>query len=572
MPGKSKIPYHIPNPSKSQRYEMVKYLLGISERLDDYSNVIELLKPPEEITTLCPKNYGKNFKIAVIGAGDAGLSAAFELRKIGCSITLFEASERVGGRIYTHYFDRGKKYFGDIGAMRLSPSHQATWHYIDLFKLKSSPFASKNINGSFYIRGAYAKNDPGGKDVMEKIYPRFNLTPEEKITPWTELSGRIINKYLTSIPASLRKELLEVKEKYSDYINLVDSLSYRQAYESVGLSEDAITMLGYLSQFEAIFFKLSLTEVLQEAYTVDFNYNYYLEGGMITLPSALYNSLTDKINVYDGISFSELGKVDIRMNSAVEGIYGYGKNSCITICSRNTKDNTFSYDNFDYVVCAIPFSSLRRTNINPLFSVRKMQAIRELNYEDGHKTFLFLRDRFWEEGLFLSPIYGGNNSNDLPVISIYYPSDHAVPVEGTLNAWTKKPGTSAFEPGVLLAAYNWVLEASRLGSEKPELLLPDVLRYVEMAHRLPSGYLSKRLLSFAYLNWQDVQYIWGGSCLGKVLDKIVFSYNITQSEMNDRIFFAGEHISQKHGWQQGSFQTAMIAANEIARRIKARKS
>lgn len=572
MADKKTPPYHSYNPGPSQRYEMVKYLLETSDRPDDLDNLRELLSPPPDILTLCPKGYGKNVRVGIIGGGDAGLSAAFELRRIGCDITLFEASNRIGGRIYTHYFDREKNYFGDIGAMRISPSHEATWHYIDLLGLKTYPFASKNMESRFFIRGGYALNDATGENVMKNIYPRFNLTPEERSTPWFELSGRVINKYLTSIPASLRRELLETKPVYSDYIRVVDNLSYKQAYETVGLSQNAISMLGYLSQFEAIFFSLALTEVLQEAYSVDFNYNYSIEKGMINLPYALYKALIEKNNPYKDVSKDELGRVAIKTSSVVEGIYSYKNSKTITLCIRDDRTNCCSYEDFDFVVCAIPFASLRRTDINPLFREQKMQAIRGLNYEDGHKTFLFLKDRYWEKNTYFPPIYGGNNSSDLPNISIYYPSDHGIPIPGTLNGWAKRPGTSPNEPGVLLGAYNWVMEAMRLGNEREDLLISDVIRYVETADRLPPCYVRDRILSYAYLNWEDVQYIWGGSCLGKVLDKLVFSHVVTLPEMNEKIFFAGEHISQKHGWQQGSFQTAMVASNEIAKRIKAARS
>jgi protoporphyrinogen/coproporphyrinogen III oxidase len=42
---------------------------------------------------------------AVIGGGIAGLSAAYRLRELGARITLFEAAERLGGKIYTERVD-----------------------------------------------------------------------------------------------------------------------------------------------------------------------------------------------------------------------------------------------------------------------------------------------------------------------------------------------------------------------------------------------------------------------------------------------------------------------------------
>ena len=44
---------------------------------------------------------GRNLKIAIIGGGMAGLNCAYQLSKAGINSTIFEASDRTGGRIYT---------------------------------------------------------------------------------------------------------------------------------------------------------------------------------------------------------------------------------------------------------------------------------------------------------------------------------------------------------------------------------------------------------------------------------------------------------------------------------------
>jgi monoamine oxidase len=44
-------------------------------------------------------------KVCVVGAGVAGLVAAIELEKAGKSVTIFEATDRVGGRVKTDYID-----------------------------------------------------------------------------------------------------------------------------------------------------------------------------------------------------------------------------------------------------------------------------------------------------------------------------------------------------------------------------------------------------------------------------------------------------------------------------------
>ena len=176
----SKYVYQVDNPSDDERYNMLEYILKDQKRVDDINNIVELMSPPTDITNICPSGYAKDIKVAIIGAGEAGLAAAFELRKIGCDITLFEATKRIGGKVYTYYFDRKNRKYGELGEISIPVSHYTTWHYINLFNLETKYFVNNNSNSLFYIRGAKALNDQKGKQVVKNIHPKFDLSNSDK--------------------------------------------------------------------------------------------------------------------------------------------------------------------------------------------------------------------------------------------------------------------------------------------------------------------------------------------------------------------------------------------------------
>jgi monoamine oxidase len=47
--------------------------------------------------------------LIVVGAGAAGLAAAVELGRAGLAVTVLEARERIGGRIFTQPFVEGQQ-------------------------------------------------------------------------------------------------------------------------------------------------------------------------------------------------------------------------------------------------------------------------------------------------------------------------------------------------------------------------------------------------------------------------------------------------------------------------------
>lgn len=72
--------------------------------------------------------------IAVVGAGLAGLSAAYELLQRGYSVTVFEASDRPGGRTVNRHHVV-KHHHMDGGAELIGSNHPLWVHYADRFHL-----------------------------------------------------------------------------------------------------------------------------------------------------------------------------------------------------------------------------------------------------------------------------------------------------------------------------------------------------------------------------------------------------------------------------------------------------
>src|SRR5262247_4185568 len=79
-------------------------------------------------------------KVIIIGAGLAGLSAAFELSRSGHEVTLLEARLRPGGRVYTLREPFSDGMYAEAGAARIPDNHQLTLKYIQLFGITLDPF------------------------------------------------------------------------------------------------------------------------------------------------------------------------------------------------------------------------------------------------------------------------------------------------------------------------------------------------------------------------------------------------------------------------------------------------
>jgi monoamine oxidase len=391
---------------------------------------------------------------------------------------------------------------------------------------------------------------------------------------------------LLSAKPEQRSELLQVKPTYNDFNVYWDWQSNRKMMESLGLSQGAINLISSLSTLAGQNLYNSYIDIAQANYPANLSFLYEIPGGTSTIPYSIYNSLI-KQNPwldYPGISSEFLGNVSIKNGNCVSGIYRDNKTGKVILAYGNRNATNTQYETFDYVVCAIPFSTLRTIDINPLFSDLKMQAIREVNYIASQKTLMLCNRRFWEEGEAAEQIIGGGSYTDLPISSIWYPSDHAQYCDkqtkcmlqsfpyNKLTISQTNQRTLASEPGVLIASYNYRLDTIRLANLTPELRKEEIKRAVEEVHGLPAGYLNGVAVDFKTMNWNDYPWSRGALPFYTPEQKRLFSYGMALPEYDNRVFMAGDHISAVHRWMQGALQSGMTAANQLAMEFRKKNS
>jgi monoamine oxidase len=89
--------------------------------------------------------------IGIVGAGISGLLAALLLSEAGHRVTLFEASDRIGGRIKTVREGFCEGNYAEVGAMRIPSFYKLALALIHRFKLPTNTFINNNPEGNDWV-------------------------------------------------------------------------------------------------------------------------------------------------------------------------------------------------------------------------------------------------------------------------------------------------------------------------------------------------------------------------------------------------------------------------------------
>jgi monoamine oxidase len=461
----------------------------------------------EIIATGLPKAR-KRARVIVLGAGMAGLVAAYELLRAGHDPIVLEARPRVGGRIYTLRDPFAHGLHAEVGAMRIPAAHDLTLAYVKGFKLKTLPFTMGNPKAYCHIGGVrrrIADTDPGALG--------FTLDEHERGKTYAELWAAAIKPLLDRLAAEGPRGWNWLVENYDD-------LSTREFLEQCGWSEGAIEMFGLFANQEALM-NASFLELFREEAGRFYEDMVQIAGGMDLLPRAFMPALAGRIR---------FGARVLALEQDANGVSIHYR----TAARRHAEKG-------DFAVVTLPFSILRHIEANPAFTRAKQRAIRQLHYDASAKILVQCRRRFWELD---DGIYGGGSVTDLPIRNVYYPEQG------------RETGR-----GVLLASYTWSEDAQRWGSLSPADRVAEAVDQLKHIH----PQIESEFEAGASWMWHDDEFAGGAFALFEPGQQTLLHEAIVASE--GRFHFAGEHASLAHAWIQGSIESGLRAAKEVAERV-----
>jgi monoamine oxidase len=448
---------------------------------------------------------GPRKRVAVLGAGMAGLVAAYELKQQGHDVVVLEAQNRVGGRVLTCR-DFGPGLCAEFGAMRIPRSHDLTLKYCAKFNLPMRPFVMGNPNGLVYIAGerltmADAQRSP---DRLP-----FDLEPHERGKTADELWTHAIADIKALLDRDGPAAWEQIRAQF-DQFSLYEFLRHRN------FSKGAIEYYAVMNFVEADM-NNAVMEVLREDLEGAYVDMQTIDGGMDQLPKAFFAALQQ----------------DVRFGAEVRAIDQSDAGVTVHFKTDAGRFNVAA----DYCICTLPFPCLRTIELGRPFSRAKMRAIRQLNYHASTKILLQVRHRFWEQE---DGIVGGATVTDLPIRRMNYP-----------------PASAATDRGVLLASYTWGQDALQWGAMDPETRLEEALDDVSRIHpRIREEY--EVGTSYA---WYSDRWARGAFALFAPDQQSDLQAAIVQPE--GRVHFAGEHCSLYHAWIQGALESGIRAAGEV---------
>jgi len=480
----------------------------------------------------------KGASVLILGAGLAGMVAAFELRRAGYRVEVLEYNNRAGGRCwslrggdtYTELggatqrceFDSGL-YFNP-GPWRIPYNHRAVLDYCGRLNVALEPFIQVNHNAFVHSARAFGGQPQRYRHVQADFHG-YVAELLAKATSQHKLDEAVTKEDQEILLTALRG-WGALDENYVYKTNL-DS-SRRRGYDK----DPGGGVAGPPIPSKPLDLHDLLKSGLWRALFAGANYQFHMTlfqpvGGMDMIARAFAREVGDLI----------------RLNAKVTAIKQDGRG--VTAVYEDTTDPGKPLRaTADWCLCTIPLPILSQIDVN--VGAPMQNAIDAVPYEPAVKVGLQFKRRFWEQD---DGIYGGISYTDLPIRQIGYPCT----------------GYGGAGKAVLLGAYEidsvYAYEFTALSPKE------RVAKAVEDGAKIHPQYKDEFESGIA-VAWHRNPSTLG--CAGLWTDETRKQHYGNLCAIDGRILLAGEHASYWPGWQEGAILSSLDAVSRLHRRVLAR--
>ena len=307
---------------------------------------------------------GSNARVGVVGAGIAGLHAAYRLMKAGVNVRVFEGQGRVGGRMFTArgMFPDGQ--VAELGGERIDTGHEVMHQLAGELEIELDDlFAGEPADlrrDTFHFRGGVLEESR----LVELFRPvaarmaRVVAAAEADDAEFARLDAQNIVEWLDGegMADPLLREVLRIAYVGEHGLEADQQSAFNLLYLIDWEEPDPFRIFG------------------------DSDERFHTRGGSDTFTTRLAQRLGDRI---------ELGHTLAKVKAEGDGR--------VTLTFERGAGGVHE-ETFDHVVLALPFTKLREVDLDEAgFSAEKLEVIEGLGYGANAKLIGSFASRVWRE-------------------------------------------------------------------------------------------------------------------------------------------------------------------------------
>ena len=498
------------------------------------------LSHPAGLGTIPPAHHGK--RVAIIGAGMAGLTAGYELMRLGLHPTFYESGQ-LGGRLRSQPFEGAEGIVAELGGMRFPRSATCFGHYTRKLGLTEAPFPNPLSEAAYStlidLEGAATYIEAGEPlpAMFREVQEAYDAALESGARAG-ELRAAIAARDAGAVKA-LWNPLVEAWDERSFYDFIATAPSFRR----LGFRQREIFgQVGFGTGGWDSDFPNSMLEILRVAVTDQDEAQHLIVGGAEQVPQWLWRRVPERmVHWPSATSLSTLNGAAprpgvTRLRRAEDGT--------IEITDRWGRVAQFEAV---IVTCQSWLLTTAIDSDESLFGNKLWMAMDRTRYMQSSKTFVMTDRAFWKDK---DPVTGRH------------------PLSMTLTDRLTR-GTYLFDngpgkPGVICLTYSWASDAMKmlpLDAERRVELALDALGKI-----YPDVDLRKHIVGDPItVSWEaDPNFL--GAFKGALPGHYRYNRRMFAQFMQrdlppaERgVSLAGDDIGWTPGWVEGAVQTALNA-------------